>query len=57
MYNNKAYWQEKDLMYRGQYKDGKIFMKTIEKIDPFEVKDISVTELFDILDKLKLASN
>lgn len=57
VYNSKAYWQDKDSIYRGNYKDGKIFMKTIEKIDPFEIKDISIVELFDILDKLKLASN
>lgn len=57
VYNDKAYWQEKDLMYRGNYRDGKISMKTIEKVDPFEVKDISVSELFGILDKLKAASN
>jgi hypothetical protein len=53
VYNNMAYWQEKNKMYRGKYKDGKIYMKTVEKVDPFNIKDISPAELFDILDKLK----
>lgn len=53
VYNNKAYWEDKNAIYRGSYKDGKIFMKTIEKIDPFEIKDISPMELMGILDQLK----
>lgn len=57
VYNNKAYWQENNRMYRGNFKDGKIFMKTVEKVDPFEIKDVGPEELFGILDRLKGAVN
>jgi hypothetical protein len=56
VYNSKAYWKKDGSMYRGSYKDGKVYMKTIEKIDPFELKDISPAELMIILDRLEGAS-
>jgi hypothetical protein len=53
VYNSKAYWKKDGVIFRGSYKDGKVYMKTIEKIDPFELKDISPSELMTIIDRLE----
>jgi hypothetical protein len=53
LYNNMAYWMENNSMIRAKCKDRKVFCSTKEIINPFELKDIDVSEYFEIMTKLE----
>ena len=53
VYNNKAYWMEKNSVVRARYADKKVFLSTKEKVDPFEIKDMDISEYMSILQKLE----
>jgi capsule polysaccharide export protein KpsE/RkpR len=56
VYNNMAYWKEDEYTYRAFYNKGSIDIKTIEKVSPLEIKDISIGEVMEIMNGLERAS-
>lgn len=53
VYNDKAYWIEKNSVVRARYANRKVFLSTKEKVDPFKIKDVDISEYMGILSKLE----
>jgi len=44
---------EKNSVVRARYADKKLFLSNKEKVDPFEIKDMDISEYMSILQKLE----